>query len=199
MTVNQTDSDFVIEDSFTSLKATSHGSAKWAMFLPSLVTFLAQAFCFLPVVGLGLSSYVQKNFSEAIQSMIWLFALVVVGLFLYRELLEIAEYAYTEEVILIDEHSITVEKSGFLFLKTRKIFPAENVRGILSSSFVREQFNPLRRLPFASSGFGAFMIYQDRLWKPFYTFGKSISKREAESFLESVYRKFPKYRYTDKT
>ena len=115
---------------------------------------------------------------------------------LYRKLREIAEYASTQEIVEIDDRAITVEKSGFLFFKIKKTFLAENIKGITSSFYIQEQFNFLNRLSFASSSFGAFMVWHDWGFRPFYNFGNSVAQSDAELFLESVYRKFPKYRYT---
>jgi len=196
---NQTDSNLVVENSLTSIKATIHGRKKWGLFLPTFVIFLAQAFCFLPILGLALLGFVQKYFPEIVHGLIMLGAFVLYLYILYKQLLETAEYAFDQEIVEINNQSITVEKSGFLFLKTRKTFLAENVKGLLSSAFVREQFSFLQRIPFGSYSFGAFMILQNRWFRPFYNFGNSVPQNEAESFLESIYRRFPKYRYTGMT
>ena len=198
MIINEIDNSFVVENSFTALKATIHGRRKWGSFLPSLILFFAQAFCIMPIVSLGLLGLAQEYFSGTIQS---IFLFLAFGLFLYilyKKFMELAEDAFDQETVEIGEHSITVERSGFLFLKTKKTFLAENVKGITSSFYVREQFNFLNRIPFASSGLGAFMIWHGHGLRPFYNFGSNVSQQEAESFLESVYRKFPKYRYTGK-
>jgi hypothetical protein len=195
MTINQTSSNFVVDDSFSSIKVTIYGNPKWGLFLPSLFVFLAQTFCILPILGLALLGIVQKNFSEAIQSIIMFAAFGLYLYILYKKLLEIAEYASTQEIVEIDNQSITVEKSGFLFFKVRKTFLAENIKAITASFYIQEQFNFLNRVPFASSSFGAFMIWQGRIFKPFYNFGNNVAQSDAELFLESVYRKFPKYRY----
>lgn len=195
MTINQKSSNFVVEDSFSSIKATIYGNPKWGLFLPSLFVFLAQIFCILPIFGLTLLGIVQKNFPEAIQSMIMLVAFGLCLYILYKKFLEIAEYAATQEIVEIDNQSITIEKSGFLFFKIRKTFLAEDVRGITASFYIQEQFNFLNRVPFAASRFGAFVIWQNRIFKPFYNFGNNVAQSDAELFLESVYRKFPKYGY----
>ena len=196
MTINQTNSNFVVEDSSTSIKAIIYGSPKWGLFLPSFFVFLAQAFCILPILGLALLGVMQNNFSETVQGIVLFIAFGLYLYILYKKLLEIADYASTQEIVEIDDRSVTVEKSGFLFFKIRKTFLSENIKGITASFYIQEQFNFLSRRPFSSSSFGAFMIWQGKFFKPFYSFGNNVAQSDAESFLESIYRKFPKYRYT---
>ena len=191
--------NFVVENSFTSIKVTIRGRKKWGAFLPAFFVFLVQGFCFLPVVGLLLFGFVQKNFSEAIQGIISLSAFTLYLYILYKKSLEAFEHIFDIETIEIDNDSISVEKSGFLGLKTKKVFLAENINGLFTSLHVSEQFNFLNRVPFVSPKLSTFMIWHNRGLKQLYTFGDNVSQLEAEMFLETVYKKYPKYRYTGTT
>jgi hypothetical protein len=172
-----------------------HGRKKWGCFLPSLFVFLANGFCLIPILGLVIASYVQKYLPEIIQGIVLLFLFGLYLFILYKKSFETFEYIFDKEIVEIDDQSITVERSGFLGLKSRKVFLAENIKGITTSFSVSEQFNFLSRLPFTSSNIGAFMIWHGRGMRPFYNFGKGVSQPEAQNLINAVYLKFPKYRY----
>lgn len=172
------------------------GAKKWGWFLPSLFVFLANGFCFLPILGLVITSYVQKYLPEIIQGLILLLLFGLYLFILYKKSFETFEYIFDKETIEIDDQSIIVERSGFLGLRSRKVFLAENIKGITTSFSVSEQFSFLSRLPFTSSSIGAFMIWHGRGLRSFYNFGKDVSQPEAQNLINTVYMRFPKYRYT---
>lgn len=195
MIIDNTASNFVVESLITSLKVTIHGRKKWGLFFLSLFVFLFYGFCFMPMLGLVIASNLQKYLPEIIQGIVLLFLFGLYLFILYKKSFETFEYIFDKEIVEIDDQSITVERSGFLGLKSRKVFLAENIKGITTSFSVPEQFNFLSRLPFTSSNIGAFMIWHGRGMRPFYNFGKGVSQSEAQNLINTVYLKFPKYRY----
>ena len=196
MIIDNTASNFVVESSIASIKVTIHGSKKWGWFLPSLFIFLVNGFCFLSILGLVVASYVQKYLPEVLQCLVLLFLFGLYLFILYKKSFETFEYIFNKETIEINDESITIERSGFPGLKNRKVFLAENIKGITTSFSVTEQLNFLSRLPLLSSNIGAFMIWHSHGIRPFYNFGKGVSQNEAQNFINMVYMKFPKYRYT---
>jgi Ca2+/Na+ antiporter len=196
MVIDNAANNFVVESLITSIRVTIHRRKQWGWFLPSLFVFLANGFCFLPIIGIVIASYVQKYLPEIIQGIVLLFLFGLYLFILYKKSFETFEYIFDKETIEIDDQSITIERSGFLGLKSRKVFLAENIKGLTTSFSLSEQFNFLSRLPFASSNIGAFMIWHGRGLRPFYNFGKGVSQSEAQNFVNMVYMKFPKYRYT---
>jgi hypothetical protein len=115
---------------------------------------------------------------------------------LYKKFLEAIEYVFDKEIIEIDEQSVRIERSGFLGLRARRVFLADNVKGINTTFSFPEKFNFLSRLPFTSSNIGAFVIWHGHGMRPFYNFGRGVSQQDAQNLLDTIYRKFPKYRYT---
>jgi hypothetical protein len=196
MIIDNAARNFVVESLITSIKVTIYGRKKWGLFLPSLFVFLANGFCFLPLIGIVIASYVQKYLPEFIQGIVLLFLFGLYLFILYKKSFETFEYVFDKETVEIDDESITIERSGFLGLKSRKVFFAENIKGLTTSFSVTEQFNFLNRFPFMNSNIGAFMIWHGRRLRPFYSFGKSVSQSDAQNFANVVYMKFPKYRYT---
>jgi hypothetical protein len=196
MILNNTASNFVVESLMTSIKVTIQGRRKWGWFLPSLFVLLLNGLCFLPILGLALVSYLQNYLPEIIQGIVLLFLFSLYLYILYKKSFETVEYLFDKEVVEINNQSITIERSGFVGLKSRKVFLAENIKGLTTSFSVSAQFGLLSRFPFTYSSIGAFMIWRGHGMKAFYNFGKGVSQSEAQNFVNMVYMKFPKYRYS---
>ena len=116
--IDPVSSNFVVENSIDSIKVTIHGRKQWGWFLPSLFVFLANGFCFLPILGLVLVGVVQKYLPGIIQSIVLIvFLSLYLSLYLlilYRKFLEVIGYIFEKEAIEISEQSIKIERSGFL-------------------------------------------------------------------------------------
>jgi len=192
---NYSAGNFVVESSITSIKATIHGRKKWVWFLPSLFVFLINAFCLLPILGLVIGSLAQKYLPGNIQAAVFLLLLCLYLFILYKKSFDTLEYVFDKETIEINDERITVEKSGFLGLRNKKAFLAENIRGMTTSLSTSEQFSSISHPPFLSSSLGAFMIWQNGI-KPFYNFGKGVSQSDAQNLINTIYSRFPKYRFS---
>jgi hypothetical protein len=193
MEIDNANSNFVLENSNDLIKVTIQGQKQWRWLFPSLFIFLANGLCLLPIFGLILIGMAQKYLTGILQ---WVIPTIILGLFLfilYKKFLDVETF-FDRETVEIREQSITIEKAGLLRFKTRKVFAAEDIKGLTASSPIREQFNLLNFLPFASSSLGAFMIWTNHWLKPFYNFGRGVSQPDAQNLLNTVYRMFPNYR-----
>lgn len=191
------ENNFFVENSFSSIKATIRGHKKWGMFLLSLVRFVFIGLCGLPIMGFMLISYVNEHLPEIIQGIA---PFVIAGLLfytLYKKFPETIEYIFDKETIDIDGQSITVERSGFLGFRTRKVFLAEKIKGMTTSLSILENSNFPNIIPSLSSSYGAFLIWHGRGLRPFYNFGYHVSQSDANNFIGQVYLKFPVYRYSN--
>jgi hypothetical protein len=196
MIIDNAASNFVVESLISSIKVTIHGRKKWGWFLLSLFVFMANGFCLLPILGIVIASYVRRYLPEIIQGIVLLLYFCLYFFILYKNSFETFEYIFDKETIEIDDQSIIVERSGFLGLRSKRVFLAGNIKGMTTSFPVSKQFSLLTRLTFTSSSIGAFMIWHSRGLIPFYNFGKGVSQPEAQNLINTVYMKFPKYRYT---
>lgn len=196
MIINDTTGRLVVEDSIDSVKVTIHRHRKWGWFLPSFFVIVINGFCFMPISGLVLVGLSQQYLPKMMQSVVLVLLLGLFLYILYTKFLETLEYIFDKETIEIDDQSITIERSGFLGFRNRKVYWAEYVKGMTTSFSLTDRLNFLNRLPFASSNIGAFMIWHGHGIVPFSNFGKGVSQAEAQKAMDAIYRRFPKYRYS---
>lgn len=196
MSTGSTSRNYVFEDLFNSIRITIQTNKRWGWFLPSLFIFVMNGFCALPILGLMLAGIAQKYLPKTALSLV-LFLIVALFIYiLYKKLLETLEHLFDKEVVEIDDYSIKIERSGFLGFKNRRTYLAESINGIALSFPLFEQFGFLNRLPLVSpKNIGSFVIWEKHKLKAISDFGRGISQEDAQTIIESVYRKFPKYRY----
>jgi hypothetical protein len=206
MVIENVSNNLVIENSIDLIKVTIRGNKKWGWFLLSFITFIVNGFCILPILCLATISIVQKflltqqYLSAALQVIVLVVVLILFMclylIILYRKFPEAIEFLFDSEIIQISEQSISIERSGFLGFRTKKVFLAENIKGLVISSPITEQLGFLNRSPFVSTNIGAFMVWHGRGFKRFYNFGRNVSQLDAQNLIATVYRKFPKYIYS---
>ena len=204
MKIDNATGNLVVESSITSIKATIHQRKQWGWFSIALPEFLLNLLWFLFLVLLLIVIFMQKYFIFGIV-LLFLFGLYL--LYLYSRAFETLKFLFDKETIEVDDQSITIERSGFLGLKRRKVFSAKNIKGLtVTSTFSmqgkRNFLGGLSRLPFISSNLDAFMIWHGRgsIWRGRgprrFSFGTGVAQPEAQNFLKMVYMQFPKYQYT---
>jgi hypothetical protein len=193
--IEQTANNFTVENLIDSIRVTIQGRKKYGWFLLSLFPIVFIGFCGFPILGLSLIGVVQKYLPGILQGIVLLAFLVLFIYLLYKKILEAVEYVFDKEVIEINEQSIKIERSGFLNIRIKKVYLAGKIKGLTTSFSVSDQFRFLTHLPFTSNSIGAFMVWHVHGIRPFYNFGRGVSQSDAQNFIETVYRRFPKYRY----
>ena len=210
MVQETTPNNFVLENTSDSIRISVHGYKRWGSFLTSLIWLVILAIFILPFVGgllitflIGIPTIFPKISEVAIPEALLKIAPTVIllvfgGLYLYiliPRLSTAVDALLDREIIEIDNQKIYIERSGFLGYTKRKLYLAENVKGIttLFSVPVRPKF--LNNFLFgSSSGAGNLVILLTSQVRRLYRCGKDISRLDADNIVDIVYRKFPKYR-----
>jgi len=97
--------------------------------------------CFaLPIFGIAVGTATQKYVPEGLDILVWLLIIAFIFYTIYTKFREVMEFVFDQEIIEIDSRSIRIERSGLGF-KTRKEYPAENIRGISVSFIFNKRFN----------------------------------------------------------
>jgi hypothetical protein len=191
--------DFVIDQLVDSIRVTFDSQKNWGWFIFSFISFLIYVFILLPIMGLILMGLVGKYIIGIFQNIFLVFLIGLYLYILYKRFLDTLEFIFDKEIVEVNEQSIKIEKTGVLGIRSRKLFLAKNIKGLTTSFSMSGQFNFINRIPFFSSKVGAFIIWHGRLIRPIYYFGKDVSQRDAQNFIDIVYRKFPIYKFSAAT
>jgi hypothetical protein len=180
----------------SSIKVSIRGRRKTVMFLMTFYLLLINGFCFLPIVCLAIITQVGKLLPVFYQG-----ALIVIVAILYfygikYKSSEVLDYFLDQEDIEIDERAIKIKQKGFLGLNLKKEFRAEQIKGITSSFSMKNQTNFSIFSPITISNIDALLIWRRKGLLPYYHFGRGLSSSDAQNVLNTIYVKYPKYRYT---
>jgi len=183
------------ESTPSSIKVSIRGRRKTVMFLMTFYLLLINGICFLPIVCLVIITQVGKLLPVFFQG-----ALIVIVAILYYygikyKSSEVLDYFLDQEDIEIDEWGIKIEQKGFLGLKLKKEFSAEQIKGITSSLTMKNQTNLSIFSPFITPNQDALLILRRKGLLPYYHCGRGISTTDTQNVLNTIYYKFPMYRY----
>jgi len=103
--------------------------------------------------------------------------------------------AFLLENIEITERSITIEKSGFLRFRGKKVIPVARVKGISLRIQLSAQKNSLGDLLLNTSKIGKLLIITRQRMTPIYPICRGISTDEVILIVDKILIKFPQYKY----
>ncbi|MBN1363480.1 MAG: hypothetical protein JW976_01610 [Syntrophaceae bacterium] len=183
----------VMDDTSGAVKITINTRKRWAWFVMSLSQWLFIGLFGLPILGLLLIS--------ALQDLVPVYFNILIGVcvgglalyLLYTKFQQALEYVFDKEIIEIDHLSVKIEKSGSGF-KSRKEYPAENIKKITVLFSSGGANTPIRRSPYVNSIVPAFILWHNHGPKRYHAFGRAVDLADAQSILEMIYSKFPQYR-----
>jgi hypothetical protein len=101
-----------------------------------------------------------------------------------------------KETIEIKDESIIIEKSGSLGFYRKITIKDDNIHGITTSFHFTHLSKFGFLIPFRSTIDGAFLIWFRHGWRKYYSFGKDVSLQDTQNMINTIYKKFPKYRIT---
>ena len=189
--------NITVEEGFASIRATIHGRKKWGLFAISLLSLILYAGLAWPIVGVFLVMTAQQHLPFILQIPAYIAVPALYLYLVYKKLQELATYLFDEEAVEIDEQSVLVEKSGWLGLRETRRFVAEDVSWISTLWSGFRKLNLLSRILAMPSVRGAFLIRYGSSFGAVYNFGNRVSHSDADEFMATVYRRFPKYKYIE--
>ena len=196
--VNQVDNNIlpeniILDEQPASLRITINSQKRWGMFILSLFQWIFIGLCALPIIGLVSISILQKYLPTYLNIPIWIIVAGLALYLIYTKFQGALEYIFDKEIIEIDNQSVTIEKYGSSF-KSRKEYPADNIKKITALFSFAGTNMVIRRSPFVNPNMPAFMMWHERGLKRFRSFGRSVDLADAQNILETIYSKFPQYK-----
>ncbi len=191
--INNESENIVIQDSVDSVQITIFQRREWLNLLPNLFAVFISP-CFVVFFFAWISALFTREFPGIIQ---FLGQLLVVSIFLYSfysGFRNTIMYGSNKEMIVVEDHAISIEKSGFLIFKIRKVFHAEDIKGISLSYATLELLRFPKFLQYFQPKIGQLMIWRHSRLRPIFNFGKNISRDDAQIILASIFQRFPKYK-----
>ncbi len=187
-------SNVIVENTSGVIKIVINGQKKWVWFVLLLSQWIFVGLCLLPFGGLMLFAVLQDFLPIYLN--ISLVGVCVGGFaiyLLYTKFRQTLEYIFDQEIIEIDHLSVKIEKSGFSF-KSRKVYPAENIKKITVLFSSGGTNMPVRRSPYVNSNLPVFILWHNHGLKRYHVFGKGVDLADAQNILETIYNRFPQYR-----
>ena len=178
---------FTIEDMLGAIRITWQGKKDMGGILTAGIWFLYNLF----LIGL-LAYFIQAggfNFgpSQEVTLIMFILFAVVIMRAMYKRVIRLMEVLLNHEVIQIDSLGVTVERSGFLNIENKVVYPAERI------SSIRIAITGYARslgLNFAPGG--GFLIRFKLGGNQ--TFCRGISEADAAAALAKIQERFPQYR-----
>lgn len=180
----------------SSIKVSIRGRRKTVIFLLTFYLLLINGFCFLPLIGLFIISQVGKLLPVFFQGALIVFVAILYFFLIRYKSSEVLDYFLDQEDIEIDERVIKIKRKGFLGVNLKKEFRAEQIKGITSTYSLKNQTNYSVFSPITTSNIDALLIWRRDGLLPYFHFGRGLSTTDAQNVLNTIYIKFPKYRYT---
>jgi len=190
--INALPDNIVVDNTFNSVKITINSQKRWGRFAMELfrLAVIGLGFAYLGLMAiLALQNYIPE-------SMNILFGIVMGGLVLYivyMKFQEALECIFDKEIIEIDNLSVKIEKYGLGF-KSREEYSADNIKKTTALFSFGGTNMTIKRSPFVNSNMPAFILSHKRGLKWHSMFGRAVDLVDAQNILETVYRKFPKYK-----
>jgi hypothetical protein len=182
-----------VEDFLSSIKIKIITKKRWVSFALELFQWVIIGLCSLPILSLILISWLQKYLPQNLNVLVWVLVGGLVFYLLYNKMQDALEYIYDHEIIEFDINAVRIEKYGWRF-KSKKEYPADNIKKITAIFTFAGQNPILKRSPFQNSNLPVFMIWHNRGLRRFRTFGRGIDLADGQRILETVYTKFPQYK-----
>ena len=183
----------VVDDTLNSVLVTIHTRKRWGWFVMSLFQLAFIGLCVLPIVGLMAISMLQDYVPRHLSFLIWVLVGGLALYLVYRQFQEALEYVFDKETIEIDNVSVKIEKCGSGF-NNRKEYSADNIKKITTLFSFGTTSAVTRRSPFVNSNVPAFAIWHHRGLRRYRSFGRAVDLADAQSILETIYRRFPQYK-----
>ncbi len=182
---------YQIEQLPDAIEITIHRRRKWYGFIQLLIYLPVYLFT-LPLIGLFLFALASEHLPDILLIPATLLIPILLFYFVRKPFKEIISSISHIEIIRVDEQSITVERSGTWFFKSRYKFLAKNIKGFISSPALVDQ----------SSFFSRFLspvtLLIWRRWRlvPF-RLGHDLSEEAAQKIVGSIYSRYPCYSYSE--
>jgi len=179
-----------------SFNISSRNQKKWGPFILAIVYFLSllTIATLLVISAIGLL----RGDATPVASAGNTFLLLVIGLVLFSLYLEpfrLLDSVFLREDLRITDSSITIEKSGFLMFKKRKVIPIEKILGIKPTIQLSAQGNKLVDIFMNTLNDGKLSIVTSRALAPIYQVCRGLSPDEAIMVLDKILDRFPQYQY----
>jgi hypothetical protein len=190
---NEFPENITIENSFSSVKITFQSKKRWGIFVMEMSQWLVLGICAFPLLSIMFISYLQKFLPPNLHFLVWLILAGLIFPILYVKFMNTLEYILDKEIVVINNLSLKIEKSGFNITK-KKEYLAENINKI-TPMFSFGGIGALRtRSPFINVNMPAFVIWLNHGLKRHRTFGSGVDLSDAQKILEIIYTKFPQYK-----
>ncbi len=193
----ETDTSFpenvLVESSLASVKITINSKKRWGFFVMEAFQLIFIGLCGLPLLSLMAISFLQNYLPQYLHSLVWLLVGGLALYLFYTKFMEALEYIFDKEIIEINNLSVRIEKYGSNF-SSKKEYPAESIKKITGLFSLSGTNAVIKRSPFANSNMPAFMMWNNRGFKRYRTFGRAVDLADAQRILEMVYAKFPQYK-----
>ncbi|GEM_PF-6860766 len=185
---------YIVEENSNTIHVSIPNQKDWRIFTLAIFYFL----CLGTIAGLLIGSAISLLSGESTPflSTTGTFLLLVFGLILFSLFFEpflVMDSAFPREDLLITSSSLTVEKSGFLMLRKKKVIPIEKIRWIRPTLQLSAQGNKLVDLFMNTLKYGKLTVVTRQLLTPVYQICRGLSTDEAKTILDLIQDKFPQY------
>ncbi|MGA9397556.1 MAG: hypothetical protein WBV22_04775 [Anaerolineaceae bacterium] len=193
---SQNQPEYSFEETNDSIRFSIRNRKDWAQFIIAVVSLLSLVavilFMIVRLIDLLLGGVAPGTTPDAtlvflISGLVLLIVLSVTG--------QSVNNAFLQEDIEITGRSITVERSGFLGLRRKKVIPVENIKGISLMIQLSADNSSLGDLLMNTTKIGKLVITTRQRMMPIYRLCRGISTDEVRQIVDKILNKFPQYKY----
>jgi hypothetical protein len=187
---------YIFEETPNTMNISIHNQKDWWIFLLSILYFLSLLAIAILLVVSAISLIRGGPAPTATPGSTFLllvFGLVLFGL--YIDPIRALDNAFLQEDLAITASSVTIERSGFLVFKKKKIIPIDKIRSIRPTIQLSAQGSKLVDIFMNTLKYGKLSIITRQFIAPIYQIGRGLSPDEAITILDKILDKFPRYRY----
>lgn len=193
MTV-QNDPEYSFEETKDTIRFSIRNKQDWTQFMLAVVSLLSLiavvVFMLVRLIS-SLTDGVAPNTNTTL--VFWISGLVLLTVLFVTG--QSVNNAFLQEDVEITEKSISIERSGFLGLRRKKVIPVENIGGISLMIQLSADNSSLGDLLMNTTRIGKLVITTRQRMLPKYHLCRGISSDEVRQIVDKVLDKFPQYKY----
>ena len=185
---------FTYEETNNAIKIATRHDQNWSPFLLAIISFLALMaviiFGFIRIIRL-----VEQELAPAtlISNIILFMAMGLMIYILYEVARQALDNAFLQEDVEITGTSITIEKSGFLMFRKKKMIPAGRIQQVQPTIQLSAQNSKLADLLMNTSKISKISITTRQRAGTCYPICRGISVEDTVTTLDGIHDKFPRY------
>lgn len=185
---------YTLEEKVDIINISIHNQKDWGIFILAIFYFL----CLLTIAGLLVASAISllSRDTTPFLSSSGTFLLMVFGLILFSlffVFIQALDNVFLQEDLHITGSSISIERSGFLMFRKKKVIPIEKIRSLHPTIQLSAQGSILVDFFMNTLKYGKLSIVTRQFLVPIYQICRGLSPDEAVTVLDKILNKFPQY------